>query len=328
KSAKRIRKKVQEFKPDVIHVHNFVPLASPAVFFVANEFHIPVVMTLHNFRMLCPSATLFYNNKIYERSIGRTFPMHAILHGVYRNSRFQTFGLVLMMAIHKWMNTWRKRVTRYIALTRFAVSKFEQGKLGIAPEQMVVKPNFVQDFGVGNSEREPFVLYVGRLSEEKGVRTLAEACKDADFPVTIIGDGPLRPLIEKCVANNPNIRYLGFQKRPDIIATLKRCTALVLPSVCYEGFPMSILEAFSTGTPVIASNHGAMAEIVEHGRNGLHFEPGNAADLKEKVRYLLDRPDLARELSANARLTYTSCYSPEKNYEQLIGLYRSIATRP
>src|SRR5690606_21017073 len=231
KSAKRIRKKVQEFKPDVIHVHNFVPLASPAVFFVANEFHIPVVMTLHNFRMLCPSATLFYNNKIYERSIGRTFPMHAILHGVYRNSRFQTFGLVLMMAIHKWMNTWRKRVTRYIALTRFAVSKFEQGKLGIAPEQMVVKPNFVQDFGVGNSEREPFVLYVGRLSEEKGVRTLAEACKDADFPVTIIGDGPLRPLIEKCVANNPNIRYLGFQKRPDIIATLKRCTAPVLPSV-------------------------------------------------------------------------------------------------
>jgi glycosyltransferase involved in cell wall biosynthesis len=324
KSAKAARKKIQEFQPDIIHVHNFFPLASPAIFFVAEKFRIPVVMTLHNFRMLCPSATLYYDNKIYERSIGRTFPIHAIVRGVYRNSRVQTFALVLMMAVHKWMKTWSKRVTRYIVLTEFAKSKFQQGKLGIAPEQMMIKPNFVQDFGLGSAEREDFFLYVGRLSEEKGIRILLEACENADFAVTIIGDGPLRSLVEERAASNPMIRYVGFQNRTAVINTMKRCKALIFPSVCYETFGMSIIEAFATGTPVIASKHGAMAELVEDGRTGLHFEPGNAADLKEKIRLLLEQPGLARELSANARVSYTTLYSPEKNYEQLIGLYRSL----
>src|SRR5690606_31748868 len=244
----------------------------------------PTLFRAPNVRMLCPGTTLFYNNKVYERSIGRTFPVHAIVRGVYRNSRFQTFALVLMLAVHSWLKTWRNGVTRYIVMTRFAMSKFEQGTLGIAPDQYMIKPNFVQDFGLGNAEREAFFLFVGRLSEEKGIRTLIEACRGADFSVTIIGDGPLRTLVEECAADNQMIQYLGFQKRSDIIDTMKRCRALIFPSGCYEGCPMTILEAFATGTTVIASNLGAMAEIVEDGRNGLHFEPGNANDLKEKIK--------------------------------------------
>lgn len=321
-SRRIVKKRILEFKPDVIHVHNFVPLASPSIFFVARKYNIPVILTLHNYRLLCPSVILFYDQKIYERSIGKLFPIHAIMHGVYRNSRFQTLALVMMTLVHRMLKTWKTRVTRYVALTRFAKSKFEQGKLGFAPGQLVVKPNFVQDQGAGEEAREDFFLFVGRLAEEKGIHTLLEACRNSDMKVVIIGDGPLREVVEQHAAVNPAIRYLGFQPRSVVVETMKKCRALIFPSIWYEGFPMTILEAFSTGTLVIASRLGSMAEVVEDGKNGLHFEPGDAASLREKMRHILHDQDLARSLSAYARETYLKRYAPEINYQQIMGLYR------
>ena len=157
-SAKVVRKMIKSFNPDVAHVHNFVPLASPSVFFVAHKNNIPVVLTLHNYRLLCPSATLFYNNSIYERSLNSGFPFHAIFKGVYRNSRIQTAALATMIFFHKIIGTWKRKVSKYIVLTQFALHKFKGSTLGISENQLVVKPNFVLDHGRGEIKREFFFI--------------------------------------------------------------------------------------------------------------------------------------------------------------------------
>jgi len=322
-SARMLREKIDHFNPDIIHVHNFVPLASPSIFSVAQKFGVPIIHTLHNYRLICPSATLVHNGKIYERSIHSAFPMDAIMKGVYRNSRLQTAAVALMVAWHRLIGTWKSKVDFYIALSNFAKEKFRTSSLAIPGERLVVKPNFVPDFGMGHSMRDDDLLYVGRLVEEKGVRVLLNAIGLLPLKLTIIGDGPLRTLVTDAAKVNPNIHYLGFQDKVNIARHLKRCKALIFPSIWYEGFPLAILEAFSTGTIVIASDLGAMAEIIQNGINGLLFEVGNEQALVDKIIEINTQPELAKRLAANARLNYLSHYTPEKNYDLLIGIYKN-----
>jgi glycosyltransferase involved in cell wall biosynthesis len=322
-SAHQLRLKIEEFQPDVIHVHNFLPLASPSIFFVAREYRIPVVVTLHNYRLICPGATLFHNGRIFEKSIHSIFPIPAILNRVYRNSIWQTAAVASMTAIHSLLGTWRNRVSVYITLTSFARTKFLNAAIGIPERKLIVKPNFIKDVGKGDvRQRKDYYLFVGRLTEEKGILTLLNATRLSNFKLVIIGTGPLSEVVAQHAQENPRITFLGFQQKHIVIKYMKSCRALLFPSVWYEGFPITLLEAFSTGTAVIASNLGAMAEIVTSGVNGLHFEAGNEKELVARITELNADPQLLRQLSTTARSIYLEHYTPENNYPLMMSIYR------
>jgi glycosyltransferase involved in cell wall biosynthesis len=326
-SAHVLKAKILEFNPDVIHVHNFLPLISPSIFFLAQKLDIPIVLTLHNYRLICPSATLFFKGKIYEKSIHSKFPIDAIWKGVYRDSRIQTAIVVIMMAINNGLGTWKDKVSGYIALTRFAKEKFVNSSISISESKIFVKPNFVVDEGKGIFIRENFFLFVGRLTPEKGIATLLDAANLYRFKLVIIGDGPMKKVVEAAVKRNSAITYLGLQPRHAVVNYLKRCKALLFPSIWYEGFPVTIVEAFSAGTPVIASNLGSMKEIIQNKVNGLHFKPGDALDLISKIVFISENENLAQDMANHARMCYEENYTPAKNYEQLEHVYKSVISK-
>jgi glycosyltransferase involved in cell wall biosynthesis len=325
RSANVVDKKIKEFKPDILHVHNFVPLASPSIFYVAKRHKVPVVLTLHNYRLICPSATLYHDHKIYEKSMRSIFPVDAIIKGVYRNSVFQTAGVALMTSIHNLIGTWRNKVDKFITLTAFARSKFLESRVNASADQFMLKPNFIDDPGSGRETREDFFLFVGRLSEEKGIRVLLNAFKSSDLKLVIIGDGPMKAEVESVVKERSNIQHLGFQPKAVIMDNLKRAKSLIFPSTWYEGFPITILEALATGTPVIGSRIGGIAEIVKDKFNGLLFEPGDEGSLVRSLNELKHH-DL-KALSANARKSYLECYTPERNYKILMDIYNAAMNR-
>lgn len=323
KSRRIIRRKILEFRPDVIHIHNLFPVGSPSLLFEAKRLGVPVVMTLHNYRLICPSATLLHNGKIYERSVHSTFPIHAIRKKLYRNSYIETAGVVWMTGIHKLLNTWNSKVATYIALTEFARQRFIHSSLKPHPENIVVKPNFTWDPGKGSTPRSDFFLYAGRLTPEKGLKLILQCA--AELPgihFRIVGDGPMRKEVEEHAARHDNIKYDGFRDRNDVFELLRQSRALLMPSLSFEGFPMTILEAFATGTPVISSALGSMSEIVQDCKNGLLFKAGDLSEFMARISLVSEDDALARRVSANARKSYESLYSPEVNYEQLISIYR------
>ena len=323
KGKAKLLNKINQFQPDIIHVHNFFPLASPSIFYAAKECKVPIVMTLHNYRLICPSAYLYFDGRIYEDNIHKNFPIAPILKGVYRDSKIQTASLVLMTGIHKVLKTWGKHIDRYITLTNFAKNKFLDSSLGAKPNQFVVKPNFVPDIGIGQDERKDF-LFIGRLSEEKGISTLLEAFSKTDSKLKILGDGPLKEEVLKAEKAHPNIEYIGFKPRTEVVEMLKSVKALVFSSVWYEGMPMVILEALSVGTPVIAPNLGGPAEMIEDKKNGLIYETGNAQLLSEKISILENDDNLRQSLSANARQNYEEKYTEDINFKILKGIYEDV----
>ena len=326
-SAKLLKSKLNEFKADIIHVHNFFYVASPAIFYVANEYKIPIVQTMHNYRLICAGALLLRESKVCELCVNQKLPLAGIKHKCFNNSILQTTQLTLTTALHKYLGTWKNRIDTYICLTEFAKNKFINSSLEIPIDKIVVKPNFTEDIGVSHNKREDFYLFVGRLSKQKGIDILMEAAAKNGFKLEIIGDGELKETVEKMVQTYPNISYHGFQQKKFIIDKLKACKALVFSSISYEGLPLTILEAFSTGTPIIVSDIDNITDIVENNYNGLHFNYGNVANLIAKIQYFEDNfnNDFAKiaHLYTQARLTYEQKYTPEIALNNLIGIYQN-----
>lgn len=312
----QISEQAQRFRPDVIHVHNTLPLVSPSVFWAAAKHKIPVVQTLHNFRLLCPQATFLREGRVCEDCLGRT-PWSAVMHRCYRDSVVQTGVVAAMLILHRSLGTFRERVTRYIALTEFCKSKFVQG--GLPADLIDVKPNFVDWTTTPSELHRSGGLYVGRLSVEKGIQVLAQAMSMyAGHSVRVMGGGPLEELVRQVAGD----AFQGAVPLDQVRLGLQGAAYLVLPSVCYEGFPRTLVEAFACGTPVIASRHGSMAELVKDGETGLLFEPGDAADLAKRLRWADAHPLEMREMGRAARRVYERRYTPDTNAEQLLGIYR------
>lgn len=323
-SAKILEDEIKSFLPDVIHVHNFFHIASPSIFFVAKKYNIPIIKTLHNYRLICSNALLFREGKICEDCINKVIPLKGIVNKCYRNSRLETTSVTLMTSFHKMMGTWKNKVDHYIALSEFARDKYINSSLHISSNQISVKPNFVEDFGKGNQERENFFLFIGRLSEEKRIRTILDSLSYHKYKVKIIGDGPYREMVERECLVNDQIEYFGFQKRDFIIDQLKKAQALLFTSIWYEGMPMIILEAFSTGTPVISTKIGILSTLIKDDYNGFHFIADNAVDLAEKIKYFETNVHEMKHLYSNARQTYLDNYTPEINYKLLIEIYSNV----
>ena len=308
---------------DVVHVHNFFPLISPSVFYAASAEGIPVFQTLHNYRLLCPNALFFRNGKVCEDCLGKVVPYPGVLHGCYRGSKSLSAGVATMLTTHQMMQTWKKKVKGHIALTEFARKKFIEG--GLPAEQIFVKPNFVHpDPGVGGGNGG-YALFVGRLSIEKGLDTLLAAWEQLGYaiPLKIVGDGPLSEQVKAATKEISGLEWLGHQPLQKVYDLIGDATCLIMPSKWYETFGRVIIEAFAKGTPAIASNIGAVAELVEHGRTGLLFEPGNAADLAKKVQWLINNPNELYKMRQEARLEFEAKYTVEKNYRKLIDIYET-----
>jgi len=322
-SSRLLENKIKEFCPDVIHVHNFFPIASPALFYAANKQRIPIVMTLHNYRLICPNAMFFRDDQVCETCISKSFALDGVLHGCYRNSRVQTLFLASMTWFHRAVGTWYDRVDKYILLTQFAKNKFLDSSLKLLDSKLAVKSNFVKDRGF-DLDKDDYCLFVGRLSKEKGIDILLEAFKNSEKKLLIIGTGPLSQKVKEYSEKHPNIEYAGFQSIDFIITKLKKAKALIFTSIWYEGMPMTILESLSVGTPVICGDLGGPAEMIENYKSGLTYKAGDSSDLQKKVDWLYDHLTEYKEFCQNARDEFKSKYSEEKNYDQLMHIYKEV----
>lgn len=320
-SAKRdLTKTLLEINPDIVHVHNFFPLLTPSIYDACIENNTPVVQTLHNYRMMCPGALLMRDGHICEDCIDGS-AYQAAIHGCYRSSRMSSFFLARMVQYHRRKKTWRNKVNRFIALTDFAKEKFIQA--GFPENKITVKPNFavIDERNVKKSQSDmQGALFVGRLNSEKGISTLLKAWKNISLRLFIIGEGELLNNVQSCGIES--IIALGKMSSDDVSIKMSQASFLVMPSEWYEGFPMVLVEAYSCGLPVIASRLGGMAEIVEDGVTGLHFEAGNAYDLAEKVRWMASHPDECKKMGENARKMYEKKYTAEINYKMLMQIYQ------
>jgi glycosyltransferase involved in cell wall biosynthesis len=308
------------WRPDIIDIDNFFPLASPSIYYAARRFAIPTVQTLHNFRTICPGSTLFRNGQTCEECVGKVFPWPAIVHRCYRGSIGATSATAAMVGLHRALGTWTSYVTLYVALTEFARAKFIEG--GLPAERVAIKPNFVeQDHGPGLGDGG-YVFYAGRLTEEKGIDLLLSAwTKVGAGKLVIAGDGPLTGKIQRAAAASTSIEFLGRKTLGEVHELMSHARGLVFPSLWYEGLPGVIIESFSHGTPVIANKMGSMGVMIRHGETGWLTEPNNPSVFAAAMRECLSGSPAYPAMRAACREEFESCYTAETNYAQLIGTY-------
>jgi len=316
-------------RPDIVHVHNTFMVISPSIYSACLERAIPVVQTLHNFRLLCPGANFFRDGSICKECVDQSL-LQSVRHGCYRNSRGATAGVALMLAVHRGLNTWPASVTRFIALTEFAKEQFIAA--GFPADKFVVKPNFADPDPCERAGSGEYAVFIGRLVENKGLWVLLNAWKTlrSPHPLHIVGEGSERAALEARARELQlsGISFRGRLSHAEVIETIKGARFVIVPSTLYEGLPMCIVESFACGTPVLCSRLGGLAEIVEDHLTGLHFNPGEAQDLASKVDWAWNHPsDLAR-MGRAARGKYEAEYTADKNYSLLMGIYKqALASR-
>jgi len=317
----QLSKLIAQEQPDLVHFHNTFPLIGLAGYQAAARAGVPIIQTLHNFRLLCPSSSFLRKGRVCQLCANRSFAWPAIRHACYQHNSLAS-GVV---AIDNYWNLRNKikHTSQFIALTEHARNIFVSS--GFPQQKLALKPNFVRLDPGEQTTVGPEVLYVGRLSEEKGINVLLEAWMQhaAPYPLKIVGDGPLGHQVAAASQKNPFIQWLGQLSHEDTIAEIKKANVLVMPSICFETFGRTTIEAFATGLPVVASNLGAMAEIVLDGVTGLRFEPGNPLDCLEKIRMIAENSQLRQQLARAARQEYLNRYSADSNYQILLQIYES-----
>jgi glycosyltransferase involved in cell wall biosynthesis len=310
-------------RPDLVHVHNTFVMVSPSIYWACRDAEVPVVQTLHNYRLLCPGATFFRDGQVCEECLDHGV-WRGVRHSCYQGSSRATAAVAAMLTTHRYLGTWSHLIDYFLAPTEFARGKFIKG--GLPREKIVVKPNFVDpDPGEGTGDRN-YALFAGRLSPEKGVRTLLAAwsCLNMNIPLHIVGDGPLRGELEEYARQHglSNVTFRGRLAWKETMEVMKKARALFFPSECYEGaLPLTVVEAFACGTPVIASRLGAMQDLIVDGSTGLHFTPGDAKDLASKAEHAWTHPAELDAMRKLARRAYEENYTAERNYEMLMETY-------
>ncbi len=317
RTYREVKKLIREQKVDVVHVHNTLNLISPSVYYAARSCGVPVVQTIHNFRLLCPGATFFRDGRICEDCVSKGLGC-AVKHSCYRGSKLQTLACVITARVHRAAGIYGK--IHYICLTEFNKEKLLSMKQ-IKVQQIDVKPNFVEraEMIVPYTERKDQYIFAGRLDKLKGIEYLLQAWEKmgSSAPKLIVyGTGPLEEWCREFAAkhNDLPIELRGFEKNEIVREEIAVSKALILPTQWYEGFPMSILEAYSVGTPVIGSDFGNVGSLIEEGRNGWKIDSKSPDSIAAAVR-------AGKEADTE---WIAGQYSAEANYEQLVSIYRGV----
>ncbi|MFZ4261751.1 glycosyltransferase family 4 protein [Sphingobacterium sp. HJSM2_6] len=322
--SKKIIQKIKDFQPDIIHIHNLHYALGPLFILHVKKIGVPMCMTVHNFRLLCPSATLFYDGNIFLDSISARFPWRAIKLKVLENSYLKTFWTSFTYWIHKKRGTFQQ-IDRFIVLSEFSKRLFERSNFGIEAEKLLVKPNFVKEITPNEPLPSEAFVYVGRLSEEKGILPLLHAWKATQHHLKIFGTGPLQKEVELIAEHSPNITYYGFQNKQVINNHLVGSTAAIVPSLCYESMPLAVIEAFALGVPVLASNIGILAEMVVPLKTGMLFDPHQHSSLIQTLNAWKALAPLEKEqIKKNCRADFLAKYQEGKVMNELLAIYAEI----
>lgn len=316
-------KVIRQFKPDLMLVHNFFPLLSPSVFDASYAAGIPSVFSLNNFRILCPTAYLYHDGGICERSLHQSC-WWTVPARVYRNSWIATLALAHMVERHKRAGTWRHKVDRFLVPSRFAKAKFVEG--GLPADRIAIRPHGVpQDLAPPPEGPRAGALFVGQLIEEKGIALLVALWRGLGVPLTVIGSGPLLPALQ--AAAGPEVRFLGYVDTGRKFTEMQRAAFLVVPSLWNEMFGLVVVEAFACGLPVLASRLGGPAETVEDGVTGLLFDPTRPEDIVARIAWAIAHPEAMRAMGRTARGVYERLYTPKANYDNLMLIYQDVVGR-
>jgi glycosyltransferase involved in cell wall biosynthesis len=321
-AAKKLRDIIIRFKPDLIHVHNLFYNASPSILYEAKNNGIPVVLTIHNYRLLCPSALLLRDSKVCTKCTKVSFPFYSIKYRCFQDSSLKSFALATNLFIHNLLKTWKNKVDKIIVLTPFAKDLILNSHLKLSKEVLLIKPNSTDDIWTDEKfDRKSNFLYVGRLSKEKGVDILIKAFNQLpDLTLNIVGTGDMEKQLKETA--NQNIVFHGKQDYSFVKSMYQRNKALLFPSICYEGLPNTIIEAFSAGLPVICSDIDNINQIVTSGYNGLTFELRNVSDLIKVINQFNNIND--KELGKNARNSYLTKYTHKINFQNLTKIYKEL----
>lgn len=326
KTYRDIKRIIKEQNIAIVHVHNTLNLISPAVYYAAFSRKIPVVQTIHNFRLLCPGATFYRDGHICEDCIAHGLNC-AVKHRCYRGNKLQTLACVISMKIHRMLGTYGK--LNYICLTEFNKEKLIQLEQ-IKPDKVCVKPNFVKETEgiIPYEERANQFVYVGRIDELKGIEVLFESWRilGEEAPELVVcGTGPMEEWCKEYIDKNKmkKIQMLGFMANTDVKKIISNSKALILPTQWYEGFPMTIVEAYSVGTPVIGSDIGNVASLIEEGKTGCKFISNNPAEVVQAIR----RIETYQAIGITTKLKYDEEYTDIRNYEILMKFYNELIYR-
>jgi len=316
-----IKKKIKENNYDIVHVQNFFPLLSPSIFFACKKTNTKVVMSVRNYRLICPNALLFINGSVCKECVGKMIPYHAIKKKCYRENYLATATVVSMLAIHNIINTWNSKINGLICTSEFVKSQLLLA--GYKENQLFVKNNFITTHIEPNFLPKDYYIFVGRLSVEKGIDVILKTFKHFDKKLLIIGDGPLKEMILKEIAPFTNITYLGKKSLNDTYEYIAGAKALIQPSKCHETFGRTIVEAYAHGTPVIASNLGGMTELVINGENGFLFNPYQENDLYQTI-IDFEEAENHNNMRRKAYNTYLQKFLPNDSYYKSLSIYNKI----
>ena len=325
KTYRELQALIRRTNPRLAHFHNTFLAISPSAYHACHDAGVPVIQTLHNFRLICPGALLLRNGKPCEDCIKQKLPWPGVLHACWRGSRTGSALTAALIGFHHATGTWHNKVDRYIALSEFSRQKFIMA--GFAASKIVVKPNFSADPGIEQRTDGEYALFVGRLSQEKGLNILLTAWQNLpDIPLKIVGNGPLLRNIQETMKKNQlnQVELLGKLERDSVLKIMKKARYLIIPSICYENLPLTLVEAFSLGLPVIATGLGSLENLVSNRHTGLHFRAGETQDLANKCTWLWQNPQEAKRMGQNARYEYEEKYTPQENYRQLMAIYHQV----
>jgi glycosyltransferase involved in cell wall biosynthesis len=324
-ARKKMELLLDEEKPDLAHLHNIYHQISPSILPVLKKKGIPVVMTLHDFKLVCPNYTFLREGNPCESCEGKHF-YKAVIHKCVKDSYWKSLVCSLEMYFHRFLKIYKNHVDAFITLSEFSREKMVQ--YGLPEEKTLCLPNYVDLPSNGFGENPGrYILFLGRLSEKNGIMTLLQAMeKQKEIPLVVAGEGESLPVLKELVKDKKmdNVTFTGFLNGAKLEETIGNSLFLVFPAISYHNCPMSILESFAHAKPVIGSNMGSIPELIDDGVDGLLFEPQNVDELAEKISYLYHHPLLAQKMGVSARKKIEEKYSEEKYYKKLIGIYNSL----
>lgn len=312
-----VKKELEAFKPDIVHVHNFFFIFSAKIFLAIKEYGVPAVTTLHNFRLVVPCSQMIYKGKPCDICLGKN-PWRILIKRCYRNSFFASLFRYRFYYWSQRKHNWWKHIDRFIALTENGKSILIRG--GLPANKIAIKPNFIPDPLPNELAAGKGALYIGRLSSEKGIKELLNLWQTINQPLRILGSGPLELELRKS-NRNPQISFSGVVPREKVLDEISDCAFVIVPSIWQEAFGLVNIEALSMGKPILATRNGAMRDIIVEGENGFFINLNNPDDFKRKVQSLLNNRKVLEELGKKARDSYLKKYTPSINYEILMGIY-------